>query len=148
MFCFVFFLVKKLKISCTLNHTILFKFHQHVVQILIKNVWRNFRLPMSALATVAGRSFNGKFTAKIDFSIGYSILSLPMLTLEVLSLSIHYLISIWTTCWWNLNKIVWSGLLKIWAFWQKMVDHFWQSVDAILEDVSVTETVVDAKLLI
>ena len=26
--------VKKLKILCSLNHTILFKFHQHVVQIL------------------------------------------------------------------------------------------------------------------
>ena len=25
-------------------------------------VWRDFRLPMSALATVAGKSFNGKFT--------------------------------------------------------------------------------------
>ena len=27
-------------------------------------------------------------------------------------------------------------------FWQKMVNIFWQSVDAILEDVSVTETIV------
>ena len=27
-------------------------------------------------------------------------------------------------------------------FCQKMVNHFWQSVDAILEDVSVTETIV------
>ena len=26
---------------------------------------------MSALATVAGKSYNGKFTAKIDFPIGY-----------------------------------------------------------------------------
>ena len=26
---------------------------------------------MSALGTVAGKSFNGKFTAKIDFLIGY-----------------------------------------------------------------------------
>ena len=30
------FLVKKLKILYTLDHTILFKFHQHVGQILIK----------------------------------------------------------------------------------------------------------------
>ena len=29
-----------------------------------------------------------------------------------------------------------------------MVNHFWQSVDAILEDVSVTEQLFDAKLLI
>ena len=35
---------------------------------LSNNVWRDFRLPMSALATVAGKNFNGKFTAKIDFS--------------------------------------------------------------------------------
>ena len=27
-------------------------------------------------------------------------------------------------------------------FWQKMVNIFWQSVDAILEDVSVTKTIV------
>ena len=31
---------------------------------------------------------------------------------------------------------------EFWAFWQKMVYHFWQSIDAILEDVSVTETIV------
>ena len=32
---------------------------------------------------------------------------------------------------------------KFWGFWQKMVNHFWQSVDAILEDVpDVTETIV------
>ena len=38
---------------------------------------------MSALATEAGKSFNGKFTVKIDFSIEYFILPLLMLTLEV-----------------------------------------------------------------
>ena len=31
---------------------------------------------------------------------------------------------------------------KFWAFWHKMVNHFWQSVDAILEDISGTETIV------
>ena len=35
------------------------------------------------LATVAGKSFKGKFTAKIDFSIGYFILPVLMPTLEV-----------------------------------------------------------------
>ena len=34
---------------------------------LSNNVWRDFWLPMSALATVAGKNFNGKFTAKFDF---------------------------------------------------------------------------------
>ena len=27
-------------------------------------------------------------------------------------------------------------------FWQQMVNHFWQSLDAISEDVSVAETIV------
>ena len=35
---------------------------------LSNNVWRDFRLLMSALATAAGKSFKGKFIAKIDFS--------------------------------------------------------------------------------
>ena len=38
---------------------------------------------MSALATVVRNSFNGKFTAKIDFQIGRFMLPLLMLTLEV-----------------------------------------------------------------
>ena len=41
---------------------------------------------MSALATAAGKSFNGKFTAKFDFPIGHFILPLLMLTSEVKSL--------------------------------------------------------------
>ena len=39
---------------------------------------------MSALATVAGNSYKGKFTTKTDFPLGYFILPLLMLTLEVL----------------------------------------------------------------
>ena len=34
---------------------------------------------------------------------------------------------------------------KFWAFWQKtgfFKNHFWQSIDAILEDVSLAETIV------
>ena len=67
----------------SLDHTIFFKFHQLMVQILINNVWRDFRPPMTALATVGGKSLDGKFTAKIDFPIGCCILPLVMLTLEV-----------------------------------------------------------------
>ena len=33
----------------------------------LRNVWRDFQLTTTALATVARKSFNGKFTAKIDF---------------------------------------------------------------------------------
>ena len=49
---------------------------------------------MSALATVTGKSFNGKFTAKIDFPIGYFILPDADADIGNLMLSIHYLISI------------------------------------------------------
>ena len=77
------FFVKKLNISCSLDHTILFKFHWHVEQTFERNIWRDFRLLMSALATVARKSFNGKFTAKVDFPIGHFMLPLLMLTLEV-----------------------------------------------------------------
>ena len=41
------------------------------------------RLPISALATVAWKSFNGKFAANIDFPMGHFILPLLMLTLGV-----------------------------------------------------------------
>ena len=46
---------------------------------------------MSALSMIARKSFNGKFTAKINFLIGYFMLPLLMQTLKVKSLSIHYL---------------------------------------------------------
>ena len=48
-----------------------------------RNVWRDVRLPMAALAMAARKSFNGKFTGKIDFPIGHFILPLLMLTLNV-----------------------------------------------------------------
>ena len=38
------------------------------------------------------------------------------------------------------NLMVWT-ILNIEHFEKKTVNHFWQSVDAILEDVSVTETI-------
>ena len=66
----------------------------------------DFGLSMSALETVTWKSFNGKF-AENKILIGFPLL---MLTSEVGSLSIHYLIRIWTTCCWNLNIIVLSEL--------------------------------------
>ena len=42
----------------------------------------------------------------------------------------------------NYKKMLWSKLNKILSFLIKMVNHFWQSVDAFLEDVSVIETIV------
>ena len=43
----------------------------------------------------------------------------------------------------NVEKIVWSETIQNFVlFDKKMVNNCWQSVDAILEDVSVTETIV------
>ena len=100
---------------------------------------------MSALATVARKSFNGKFTAKIDFLIGAFYVTIADADIGNLK-SLHTLFEphagkIWT-------KSYGPNYTKFGAFWQKMVNNFWQSVDAILEDVSVTETVVWAKILI
>ena len=39
------------------------------------------------------------------------------------------------------NGMVWTKQ-TFELFWQKMVSHFWQSIDAILEDVSVAEAIV------
>ena len=50
-----------------------------MVQIISRNVWKDLRFPVLALATVTRKNFNGKFTAKIDFPIGYFILPLLML---------------------------------------------------------------------
>ena len=49
----------------------------------LRNVLRDFSLPIAILATVVRKNFDGKFTAKIDFMIGHFMLPLLMLTLEV-----------------------------------------------------------------
>ena len=51
----------------SLGHTILFKIYK---QTFSRNVWRDSRLPMSTLATVAGKNFNDKFLQKIIFRSG------------------------------------------------------------------------------
>ena len=47
------------------------------------NVWRYFNLPVSAFATVALRSSNCKFTAKIHFTVEHFMLPLLTLAFEV-----------------------------------------------------------------
>ena len=104
---------------------------------------------MSALATVAGKSSNGKFTAKIDFPIGYFMLPLLLLTFRSLK-SLHTLLD---KC---LNRMLVKfeqnrmvRTIQNFEFFEKiMANYFSQSVDAILKDVSVTETRLIAKLLI
>ena len=65
--------------------------------------------------------FYPKFTAKIYFSnrVFYVTIADDVMG----SLSIHYLISIWITYWWELHKIL--------SFLTNMVNHFCQSIDAI-----------------
>ena len=53
----------------------------YLVQISLayvsNNIWSDFRLPMSAFATVVAswQCFNGKFTAEIDFHFMLSLLN-------------------------------------------------------------------------
>ena len=49
---------------------------------------------MSALARVARKSFNGKFTAKIDFPVGHFMLTIADADIGSLESLIHYLTSI------------------------------------------------------
>ena len=65
--------------------------------ILYGSLWRDFRLPTSALATVAQKVSNGKFTAKIDFPIGYFILPLPKVFITKRVRSLKLLKTTWTT---------------------------------------------------
>ena len=51
-----------------------------MLQTIFRNVWRDFRLPMLAIAKVAQKSFKVKFTAKIDFPVGPVMLPSVMLT--------------------------------------------------------------------
>ena len=64
---------------------------------------------MSALATVQAKSFNGKFTSKIDFPIGhYTIADADIGD----SKSLHTLFAkFFDPCWLNWNNIVLSKLV-------------------------------------
>ena len=83
---------------------------------------------MSSFATVAGKSINGKFTAKIDFPIAYFTLPLLMLDLD------HMLVKF------ERNRMV-PTIQNFEAFGKKGLTIF-DSVNAILKDVTVTETIV------
>ena len=111
-----FFLLSKNSKFCTFQ-TIQFvsNFASMSFKYISSKVWTN-RLLVSAFATVARKSFNGRFTAKLDFPSRHFMLPLLILILEVQSLSIHYLIIIWSTCWWNSNKTLWYEIYKILSF--------------------------------
>ena len=80
---------------------------------------------MSALAPVAGKNFNGKFTAKINFPIGYFMLPLLMRTVEVLK-SLHILFDKYLyhmLVKFELNPMVGTTQNYV-LFGKKMVIHF------------------------
>ena len=87
----VFFLSKSSKFPKVWTYDFVQISMTYGTNIFYRNVWRDFRLPISALATAARKNCNCKFTVKINFPIGHFMLPLLMLTLEFLSL--------WTTCW-------------------------------------------------
>ena len=87
---------------------------------------------------LTGKSINGKFTAKIDFSdrVFYvTIADADIGSLKSLHTYLQHMLLKHEQ-----NRMVQSiQILEL--FDKKMVNHFWQSVDSILEDVSVTETI-------
>ena len=76
---------------------------------------------MSALATVTRKTFNSKFTAKIDFPIGYFYVTIANADIDIGSQkSLHTLFDkYWYHMLVNLNKIAWSDLHKILSFLTK-----------------------------
>ena len=70
----------KIKLSCSFDHTIFFKSSMWYKRF-VRNVWKDFRLLMSALETVPGKNLNDKFTAKMNFPNGYFISPMLMLSL-------------------------------------------------------------------
>ena len=86
---------------------------------------------MSALATVARKSSNGKFTAKIDFPIGHFML--PLLHTLFDKYLDHMLVKF------EQNRMVWT--IQNFVLFDKKWSTIFDSVDGILEDVSVTETI-------
>ena len=55
---------------------------------------------------------------------------------------VHMLGKFWTNSYGQNHK-------KFWVFWQNngFLNHFWQSADAILEDVSVAETIIECSTI-
>ena len=94
---------------------------------------------------VAGKSFNRKFTAKIDFIIIPLVCFITIADAVIKSLKyLHTLCDKYLDH--MLGKFEQNRMVRTTQnfelFWHKMVNHFWQSVDAILEVVSVTKTIV------
>ena len=89
---------------------------------------------MSALATVAGKNFNNKFTAKIDFPIGYFYVTIANADIGSLK-SLHTLFvfgphagEIWTKSRGLIYKILSFLTKKKWlTIFDKVLTPFWKS---------------------
>ena len=102
---------------------------------------------MSTLATVAQKSFNGKFTAKNDFSIGHfyvTIADADIGSLKPLHTLDHMLVKF------EQNRMVRTIQSFVLFDKKKIVHHFWQSVDAIflMKTFLWLKQLFDAKILI
>ena len=88
------------------------------------NVWSDFRLPVPAFATVARKSFNGKFTTKNDFSV--QTFYVTIIDADIGSLkSLHILFNKYLNHMpVKLEQIVWHKIHTILSFFGKNVNHF------------------------
>ena len=97
---------------------------------------------MTALAMVAGKSLTAHLLQKLIFRSGilcyhcwYWHWNSKVSPYNIWEVFGSHVGEIWT-------KSYSSNHTKFCGFRQKMVNHFWKSIDAILEDVSVTETII------
>ena len=90
---------------------------------ILRNVWRDYRLTMSALATVAGKSLTANLLQKM---IPDRIFYITVVDADIRGLqSLHTLFDKYLDHMLvKLNKIVWSELKRNWSFWQKMFTIF------------------------
>ena len=105
---------------------------------LSNNLWRDFRLPMSATVMVKKMKINFFSKSAIKTCTSYRYKCWHWKSIVCLHI-IWYVLGphandIWT-------KSYCPKCTIFWVFWQKQnQNHFWHSVDAILKDVSVYET--------
>ena len=143
------FLSKKIHTLCCSNHAILFKF----CKLLVIVVSKELQIVLCTY-TVSNRngnlkSLNAKSHVKSWCSNRYPIvivlLPLQMLTSEIRNFICNSIINVHAKASkiWTLSDN--SNKKKYSAVCQKGVIHFWQSVDDILEDVSVAKTIIWCK---
>ena len=136
-----FFVKRKKKKLFIFYHTILFKFHQHLFHIHIKQCTERIQTSDVSIS-------NGNIKGSVGTSIFAENLELQLFRATVANADTEkvspyiFLIRTWTTCWQNLNQFVLSEMYKILRFLTKKssLTIFDKSFDAILKDVSVAET--------